>query len=198
MMRISRLVLVGLVVVGAAACKDTLDVTNPNNPDKSRALARPSDVENLVGASYQAVHNGTLGAFGAVNVQTMSLGLENYSNLANSSMGPRAAIPRAPVDNSRNNNVAGENYYDFLVLHRAARQAAVGLAAMNAPGFTFFPPSAAQLARDKAMAYFAIGTALGNVALIYEQGSEVSANDNLADPTPLPLVRFDTLMTYAL
>lgn len=197
-MRISRLVLVGLVVAGAAACKDNLGVTNPNDPDKTRALARPGDVENLVGSSYQAVHNGALGAFGAVNIQTMSLSLENFSNLANSNMGPRAAIPRAPVDNSRNNAVAGENYRDFLVLHRAARQAAVGLAAMNAATFTFFPPSAGQVARDKAMAHFAIGTALGNVALIYDQGSAISASDNLADPTPLPLVAFDSLMKYAL
>jgi hypothetical protein len=198
MMRTLKLLLAGLSVCGAVACKDTLDVANTNNPDRARALARPSDVEGLIGSSYQAVHNGSLGAFGAVNIQTMSLSLENFSNLANSNMGPRAAIPRAPVDNSRNNAVATENYRDFLVLHRAARQAAVGLSAVNAATFTFFPPNARQVNRARAWAHFVIGAALGNVALIYDQGSAIGPNDDPNDPTPLPFVAYDSLMKYAL
>ncbi|MFI5208138.1 MAG: hypothetical protein ACHQX4_08975 [Gemmatimonadales bacterium] len=198
MMRTAKLVLVGLMVMGAAACSDSLNVANTQSADRARALARPSDVEALIGSSYSAVHNATLGAFCAINTQSMSMSLENYSNLANNNMGPRAAIPRAPVDNSRNNAVAASNYRDFLNLHRAARQAAVGLAAVNATGFTFFPPNASQLARARAMSYFVIGTALGNVALLYDQGSAISPNDNPNDPTPIPFVAYDSLMRYSL
>lgn len=197
-MRTLKLVLAGLSVLGAVACSDSLNVTNTNNPDRNRALARPSDVEALIGASYNAVHNGTLGAFCAVGTQSMSMSMENFSNLANNNMGPRAAIPRAPIDNSRNNAVAGSNYRDFLNLHRAARQAAVGLAAVNAATFTFFPPNTSQIERAKAWAHFVIGTALGNVALIYDQGSAISPNDNPNDPTPLPFVAYDSLMRYSL
>ena len=197
-MRTLRLLFAGLSVCGVIACRDTLNVDNTNNPDRSRALAKPADVEALIGSSYQAVHSGTLGAFCAINTQSMSMSLENFSNLANNSMGPRAAIPRGPVDNSRNNAVSGSNYRDFLVLHTAARQAAVGLAVVSGPSFTFFPANGSQVARAKAWAHFVIGTALGNVALIYDQGSAISPNDNLADPTPLPFVAYDSLMRYAL
>jgi hypothetical protein len=198
MMRTLKLLLAGAAVLGGVACSDTLNVANTNNPDRARALARPSDVEGLIGGAYQAVHNGTLGAFCAINTQSMSMSLENFSNLANNNMGPRAAIPRSPVDNSRNNAVASSNYRDFLNLHRAARQAAVGLSAVNAATFTFFPPNASQVARAKAWAHFSIGTALGNVALIYDQGSAISPNDSPTDPTPLPFVAYDSLMRYSL
>ena len=197
-MRTLKLLFAGVSVCGVMACKDTLNVENTNNPDGPRALARPSDVEALIGGAYQAVHSATLGAFCAINTQSMSMSLENFSNLANNNMGPRGAIPRAPVDNSRNNAVASSNYRDFLNLHRAARQAAVGLAAVNVGSFTFFPANTSQVARAKAWAHFVIGAALGNVALIYDQGSAISPNDNLADPTPLPFVAYDSLMRYAL
>lgn len=197
-MRTLRLVTVGLVAAAVLGCQDPLNVDNSNNPDRNRALARPSDVEALIGGSYRVVHDGTLGGFCAINIQSMSMGLENQSNLSNNQMGPRAAIPRSPVDNSRGNAGDAGNQRDWYRLNRAARQAAVGLAAVNAPTFTFFPASAQQVARAKAMAHFIIGTALGNIALIYDQGSAISPTDNGSDPTPLPFVAFDSLMTYAL
>ncbi len=49
-MRTQRLVLVALLAAGVAACKDALNVANPNNPDRSRALARPTDVEAWLAA----------------------------------------------------------------------------------------------------------------------------------------------------
>ena len=197
-MRTFKIVLVGLAI-GAAACSDALQVDNTNNPDRGRALARPSDVEALIGSSYQAIHNANLGgANDDIETQAIVMGFESFSNLANFGMGPRALIPRASVDNSRNNAVAVGNYRDFLNLHRAARQAATGLAAVNQASFTFFPTSASQKARAQAMGHFCIGVALGNVALIYDMGSAISPTDNLSDPTPLPLIHYDTLMTYAL
>ncbi len=197
-MRTLKIALVGLAL-GVAACSDVLQVDNTNNPDRGRALARPSDVEALIGSSYQAIHNANLGgANDDIETQAIVMGLESFSNLANFDMGPRAAIPRSTVDNSRNNPGNVGNYRDFLNLHRAARQAATGLAAVNAPGFTFFPTNLAQTARARAMAHFCIGVALGNIALIYDQGSMISPSDNLSNPAPLPLVRYDTLMTYAI
>ena len=200
-MRTLRLVLVALLAAGAAACKDALNVTNPNSPDRSRALARPGDVENLIGASYQIVHNATLGAYCAINTQSMSMSLENGSNLSNNNTGPRGNIfpaGRSGIDNSRNNPVASGNFRDFQLLNRAARQAATGLAAVNAVTFTFFPPSAPQVARAKAMGHFVLGTALGNLALIYDQGSIISPNDDQSNPIPPPLVPYDSIMRYAL
>ena len=204
-MRISRVVVVGALAVTAVACSDRLNVSNENSPDAARALARPTDVENLVGSSYFAVHDATLGdatasgggANDAIEPQAICFGLESYSNLGNFDMGIRCATPRIPIDNTRGNPGLAGNYRDWLNLHKAARQAAVGLGRLNDPTFTFFPPNAAQLARDKAFAHFVIGAALGDIALIYDQGSAISPTDPPTGPA-LPLIAYDTLMRYAL
>jgi len=204
-MRILKVVVVGALAAAAVACSDRLNVPNDNSPDAARALARPTDVENLVGSSYFAVNDATLGdatasgggANDAIQPQTLSMGMESYSNLGNFGMGIRSATPRIPIDNTRGNSVLAGNYRDWLNLHRAARQAAVGLGRLNDPTFTFFPPNAAQVARDKAFAHFIIGLALGDVALIYDQGSAIGPNDKASDPA-LPLIAYDTLMKYAI
>ena len=200
-MRKLRLLTAGLMLLGTAACKDALNVENTNNPDQGRALNRPSDVENLIASSYQAVHASTLGGSNdAIQPQAIVMSFESFSNLANFGMSLRSPIPRGALDNTRNNAANAGNYRDFLGLHRAARQAAVGLARVYDPNFTFFPSSAAQIARAKAFGHFCIGTALGNIALIYESGMPINYQDPAAstNPPPLPLMRYDSLMTYAL
>jgi hypothetical protein len=204
-MRILRAFVAGVFAAAAAtACAD-LNVSNENSPDAGRALARPSDVEALVGSSYFSVHDASLGdatasgggANDAIQPQAIVFGMESYSNLANFGMGIRAAIPRTPVDNNRGNAVLAGNYRDWLNLHKAARQAAVGLARLNDPAFTFFPASATQKARDRAFAHFVIGAALGDVALIYDQGAPVGPNDPTTN-TPLAMMPYDSLMMYAI
>jgi hypothetical protein len=187
------------VVIGAtlAGCSDALNVQNPNNPDQDRALARPTDVEALISGSYNTIHRNTIGTTN-LTAPLGALGMENYSNLANFGMGTRSAIPRPPIDNSRNNATAGENYGPFLGLHRGARAAALGLSRVNRPDFTFFPPSATQNARARAFAHFVIGVALGQVAMAYDSGSAINENDDLTSNTPLALIAHDTLATYAL
>lgn len=187
------------VLLGAAlaGCSEALDVENPNNADQDRALARPTDVEALISGSYNTVHRNTIGTT-QLTAPLGALGMENYSNLANFGMGTRSQIPRPPIDNSRNNATAGENYGPFLGLHRAARAAAIGLNRVNQPSFTFFPPSANQNARARAFAHFVIGVALGQVAMAYDSGSAVNENDDLTSNTPLPLVGYSALATYAL
>lgn len=197
-MRKLRLVTAGLLMLGATSCKDALNVDNPNSPDGTRALARPSDVETLIGSSFQAVHANTLGGSNdAIQPQALVMSGESFSNLANFGMALRSSIPRSGIDNTRNNAAFSGNYRDFLGLHRAARQAAVGLARVNDPTFTFFPSSAPQKNRARAFAHFVIGAALGNIALIYDQGAVVGPNDPNVS-TPLPLVAYDSLMRYAL
>jgi hypothetical protein len=186
------------LVLGATACQDQLDVPNPNAPDGARALARPSDVEALIGSSYQAVHANSIGGSNdAIQPQALVMSMESFSNLANFGMSLRSSIPRSGIDNTRNNAAFSGNYRDFLGLHRAARQAATGLSRVSDPNFTFFPASATQKSRARAFGHFVLGAALGNVALIYEQGSAVSSAD-VTSSTPLPFVPYDSLMRYAL
>jgi hypothetical protein len=42
----------------ASACNPDLNITNPNNPDVSRAIASPGDVRNLIGSSYNSWYLG--------------------------------------------------------------------------------------------------------------------------------------------
>lgn len=187
-----------LVLVALAACTDQqLAVTNPNAPDELRALASPSDVENLVGSQFRNIHQNTDGATLTINSQLLCLGLENFSGLANADMGKASAIPRAGIDNNRGNSSQSEKYDPYLSVYRAARSVALGLNRLNAPTFTFYPASAAQVARDKAFGYFTLGVAMGDIALVYDSGSIVSPADNVSEAAP-PFVAHDLLMKAAI
>lgn len=189
--------LAGAALLGATACSDRLAVENTNSADRTRALARPTDVEALIKASFFTFHQGILGTNTNIQPGLMNMGLESYALLANFGMVIRGAIPRLPIINTRGNQVGAENYAPYQALHRAARQAAVGLSAVNAPGFTFFPASAAQVRRARAFAHMTIGIALGHVALAYDSGAAVNENDDPTGP-PLSLIGYDSLMRYAI
>ena len=130
-----RFVAGSLVLVGVMACADALVVDNTNDPDRDRALSRPSDIEAFISNTYAQVQNATLGGSNDdLQTQLQVMGMENTSALANFAMGPRGSIPRTPIENTRNSTGSGGNYRDFQVLHRAARMATIGIAAMNKLG----------------------------------------------------------------
>lgn len=197
MSRLYRMMLAGAACVSIAACSEQLTVVNPNNPETERALTRPTDVEALISGSYNTMHRATIGASN-LPPQTYTLGMENYSSLANENMGVRASIPRPPIVNFRGNSVASQNYAPYLGLARAARAAAIGLAKVNDPTFTFFPTSASQTARARAFAHFVIGISLGQLAMVYDSGSAVNENDDLTLAAPLPFLNYDALAAYAI
>ena len=51
--------LAGAVLILGTACSRDLNVTNPNNPDVSRAIANPSDVEHLAISSINSWYTGS-------------------------------------------------------------------------------------------------------------------------------------------
>jgi len=121
----SKLRLIAAMVLALAftACKDTLLVQDLTDPDRDRALGRPADVEAFISSTYAQVQNATLGGSND-DLQTAMqvMGMENTSALANFAMGPRGAIPRTPIENTRNSTGSTGDYRDFVVLHRAARK----------------------------------------------------------------------------
>ncbi len=212
-MRELRCVLSGLVLlVGLTACKDTLTVDNINNPDRDRVLARPADVEALIGTGYQSVHRGTLGAAtvpgqgggqnDALQPQLIVMGLESYSGLANFNMGPRAGRPRAFINNQRGDPGSAGNFRDFFVMSSTARTMSNALARLgDADVKALF--SSARIARALAFAKFVQGAALGNLALAYDSGVVASESDvapsGQYDPNVVyPLVDYNTLMAAAM
>ena len=188
-----RFVAGSLALVSVMACADTLVVDNTNDPDRDRALSRPTDIEAFISNTYAQIQNATLGGSNdALQTQLQVMGMENTSALANFAMGPRGAIPRTPIENTRNSTGSGGNYRDFQVLHRAARMATIGIAAMNKIGTLGSP---AQDARARAFARFVQGVAYGNLALAYDSASLVSETD---DPQATqPLSDYPTVMAAA-
>lgn len=180
-------------LLGACNSEDALDVVNRNNPDAERALGRPAELEALIGSSYNVVHKGTLGQTNdALQPQMQVMGLENSSALANFGMGARFAIPREAITNSRGNNTATGNFFDFRLNAQAAQSAATALRRLN-EGVNLGTPS--QNRRARAFAFFVMGVANGNIALAYDSGAYVT---QLSDPSDVPLFGYAELMPRAL
>src|SRR3954469_16726308 len=182
-------------LVAAMGCKDALSVPNDNNPDAARALARPSDVESLIGSSLNTVWRALNGQNDNVDNQMRVFSFENSSSLANFGFGTRIPIPRGPIDNSKGNPVLVGNFWDFAQDAKGARSAALGLAQLNKPGFTL--GSAAADARGRAFAFFVMGLGNANMALVYDSGAVVNEFNGTDIPYP-PLLGHDSLMKLAL
>src|SRR6267142_6244847 len=127
-----RFVAGSLFLMGIMACADALVVEDVNDPDRNRALGRPSDVEAFISNTYAQIQNATLGGSNDdLQTQLQVMGMENTSALANFAMGPRGAIPRTPIENTRNSTGDVGNFRDFTVLHRAERMAVIGIARLK-------------------------------------------------------------------
>ncbi|HMG71507.1 MAG TPA: hypothetical protein VK544_10370 [Gemmatimonadaceae bacterium] len=181
--------------MAALGCSDTLSVPNGNNPDAGRALARPSDVEALIGSSLNTAWRAMNGQNDNVDNQMRVFSFENSSSLANFGFGARIGLPRNPIDNSKGNPVLVGNFWDYAQDAKGARSAALGLAQLIKPGFTLGTP--AQDIRGRAFAFFVMGMGNANMALVYDSGAVVNEFNGTDIPFP-PLLGHDSLMKLAL
>ena len=184
------------LAVGLAGCETDLTVPNTNNPDVDRALARPGDVESFILNSYGQMHQASFGVNASIAPSLRTMSLENASGLANWGMGPRSALPRSALANSRGNPYEVENLVQYARLPRAARVAANGVVALRRPGFTI--GSVASDMRAMAFAYLVMGTANGNLALVYDSVSIVTPEDDVSQGAPADLLGYGAGMTIAL
>jgi hypothetical protein len=194
-MRILRYAVLTAALLGtAAACSDPLEVENSNNPDRDRVLANPADVENLAGSLYQQINSATLGNIARVQTGLMTAAFENSSGLANNGLGPRSNIPRGQIDNGRGNPYASENFNDFSIHSAVAKTAAEILARSSEEGFTLGSDGANT--RLRAWTWFMYGTALGNLALVYDSAGVPRPSDG---PLDIPaLEEYPAVMAEAL
>ena len=193
-----RLSVIAGIAVGSAvfACHDPLSVVNENAADAGRALARPGDVEALIGSSYNIAWQATVGGQNDdVNNQLGVMSFENSSSLANFNMGTRGSLPRNPLNNQKGNPGLVGNFWDYRTSARAARSAADGLVQLNRTGFSI--GSAQRDIRARAFAYFVMGLGNGNMALVYDSGAVVNEANGNDIPYP-PLLAHDVLMKEAL
>lgn len=187
----------GLLALALAACKDPLVVDNQNDPDRGRVFTNPKDLEVFISGLYGVVHGATLGGSNdGLQTQLIVMGMENTSTLANFAMGPRGSIPRNPITNQRGSQGNAGNYHDWFRNHRAARQAALGIAALK----NITLGSSAADNRARAFARLIQGIALGNLSLAYDSASILTENDNPeADAAVVvPLSSYQAVNTAAL
>ncbi|MDQ2889176.1 MAG: hypothetical protein M3R65_01305 [Gemmatimonadota bacterium] len=182
-----KLFYIAVAVTGLGACAgDQIVAPNLNNPDVARVLARPGDVETVVGNSfgsaYQAAQGATGGSgiAGTIEPALLTMSFESSSALANDAMGPRGSLPRAAIANNSTDTYAGNNAYNYQGAQRAARTAANGLVQLKARGFTLGNPN--QDFRARAFAYFAMAFGNATVAIAYDSLSVVSELDTIANP----------------
>jgi hypothetical protein len=186
--------------VGLGACD--LEVQNPNQPERTRVRATPSDLEALLGSYYRRWHDGLYRGLGSVwgmaNVQSF----ENVSSLSNNCQGQRIGIPRAINDNAVGNVCEGEQQRVYFVHSEVVRVASDVLADMAGPagGTPLTLGSPARDARAKAFAEFLRGVSLGYMAIVYDSAAVVSptmgTSPEECQPDPISAICTGTLRGY--
>ncbi len=192
-----RYLLSSILVLTLAACSNPLDVTNGNDPDRNRVFTNPQDLQVFVSGLFAVMNQSTIGGSNdGLQTQLAVMSMENTSTLANFAMGPRGSIPRNPITNQRGSQGNAGNYHDWFRGHRAARQAALAIAALG----NISLGSAAADSRARAFARLMQGIALGNLSLAYDSASILTENDNPeADAAVVvPLSSYQAVNTAAL
>ncbi len=204
-MRLKDLIGAALVVGGLASCKDVVAIDNSNNPDRTRTLNRPSDVESVGSSQFQQVISATIGSINRVSTGMLTSSFENASALANNGLGPRSAIARGSIGNSRGNPYASENFNTYQVLSFAARAESDVLVRAKAPGFTL-GSTAGDEQRLRAFAHFVHGVAIGYLAMTYDSLGVPRPEDVTIEVQPLEdhkaaaayaLTELDSALAYA-
>lgn len=193
---LTALALAGAAMLGVACSDEDLAVTNPNAPDVARVYGNPRDVEAIVSKLFQQMYNGQYGTPDDIWTQTMTMSFESSSTAGNFEMGNRGAIPRGGISNQIGGNNGGGNFRDFDFLSRNARSAANAIAAFDA--FLASNNTTGSPARDqraRAFAWFALGYAHGQLAMLYDSLAVIEPTTP-TDPIP-PLVVASEAVNYA-
>lgn len=174
----------GLAVAIAAGCEDALVAKNLNNPERERVFALPASIEQILGSGYQLCRNTEKNNNMTAQLAVMSG--ESYSALNNFNMGPRDAIPRAPIQNSPAASQA--LYENFGGWSRQSRLLALSIAQLdsirNAEEDGAALASTARDARARAVGFFNIGCALGWLSLTYDSAAIVDPTEQDVSVVP--------------
>jgi len=191
-----------LLLFGAAACAD-LDVTNPNEADRAKAIRTPGDVQSLISGSFQTWYNANHHATNSPSLLLSHQAFQHSSNAANFGMLAYPALPRFAV----NNSVTHQDYVQianaWTVNYRALAAVADGLRAINADSAVRAGLGTANVARARAFGKFVQGLAHGSLALLYDRGYVVNETVSTIDSAGVPVllgepVSSEALMTAAL
>ena len=186
----TRLTFTGVVIAAAAGCAD-LEVTNPNEPDRERALSQPSDVEALISGSVRTWWDLQQGRAPG---RYLSQGAEVVtSSAANYGTGDMGQQPRIAVVNQTGYQWGYPVTDSWFLLNRALSAIRDGIQAINDGGLQL-GSGGQDNPRIFAFAKLMQGLAHGHLALMYDQAFVL---DETVDPESIQLQAYQDVMTAA-
>ena len=181
-----------VTLLGAAAlagcAADPLSVSNTSAPTVESLLGSATGTETLISKLMQNAFVGQYGSTDAMWPQMLVMSGESEATVANFGMLARGGLPRALIDNTLGNAVAAGNNRDFSFLTRATRIASQSINALDEAKASF---PAADYARTRAFAFFALGYSLGHMALVYDQAAIITPatpDDEIPELSPASAV----------
>lgn len=180
------------VLFTVGGCVD-LHVTNPNEPERARALANPGDVESLIASqfrTYWQLAQGNGDVDGGAAAALDALAEMEASNSANDGTQEQGEIPPVPIP-----NVVGYRWSKFmrdpwLLQNRGLAAIREGLQAIDELGLRI-----EQGPRLQAFAKLLQGLFHGQIALLYDRGYII--DESVPDPAKLELQPYDQVMAAA-
>lgn len=172
LLRYSLLLVMPVLLLGCDGLQD-LEVQNENNPNRSRALATPSDLESLASGTFDNFHGGTQGFPSAAHA--MAVGASTHkSSWGNFSMRDHGREPAIEFNNSPSYNYAS-HFEDPYFDNYTGISNAVDVLASIGDGEDQVAPSAFEqagaAARARAFAKFNMGLSYLYLGAMYDRGA---------------------------
>lgn len=183
-----------VAVLVSGACVD-LNVTNPNEPERTRALANASDVEALIRSQYRVywgVAQGGVDDEGGPGPALDAAAEVETSNSANNGTWDMGLQPPAPTVNQVAYTWGVWSRAPWLEMNRSLAAIRSGLLSIEEQNLG---PKLSDEQMVKAFAKFVQGLHHGYIALMYDQGFIL--DETVGDPSELDLQPYDAIMAAA-
>ena len=187
-----RAVVATTALFAMGACSE-LEVVNPNEPERDRALASAADVESLISGqfrSYWSLSQGNGDTNGSAASALDAFAGAIVSSSANNSTQYAGDLPPAAMPNVKGDRWARGFRDPWLVQNRALAAIRSGLQAKDELGLVIEDP-----ARLDAFAKLMQGLFHGQIALLYDRGFVI--DETVDDVAALTLLPYDQVMTAA-
>ena len=185
--------LMGLILT--AGCQD-LDITNPNAPDRARAITQPGDVESLVYGAWPTFIGRTQESSSSYNAMPV-IGDEGTATYANNAALELSSEPRVPFNNNSLSSAHGIARYQWYDWYEGLSNVNEGLIAITSGLDIIDDTGEDKTPQVKAFAKFFQGLALGHLGLLFDQGFVVTEESDLANPEELELKPYSELIAQA-
>lgn len=190
MFKYIRAAAVGLILLSAATGCADLEVGNPNQPDRGRALKTASDMESLVGGSYVQWWYGQSRDDGPVGFILSALSFQHSAWPANFGQVEYSWLPRKAFVNAQSDQYFGVLTYPWKQNYKAIYAVAEGLKAFNDdPALVSGLGGADRYRRVQAYGKFMLGISHASLAILYDSAFVVDETTALVDAAGQPLAQ---------